>query len=211
MPLGLEVYTDTDVIQVGKQLDLSFITTFKTVTEIQNASSSLNWTGICKMLQTDGAELYAYRASVYCTDIPFLKNYSANSRWCRMNYRSLSSGTIAPTNFGLEVYDSTGKIEFNSSIKPLRVLDYFSGFASTNTGTTGVEVTVLAKNYNVPIMVMLDIVPHVTAKLKVVASANGQFKVSTIRTNDGVGNGQTNNYTASGWRYSFLVLDATGY
>jgi len=213
MGQGLEVYTDNDVIQVGKELDVSYIADFKSVSEVQGSSTPnpSYWKGLGKMLQTDGADMYAIKSKWY-DDIPELRNYSSNSRWCRMLWRSAPYENIPSVNFGFEMYDAAGNIEFNSSVRPLRILDSFSGYWDIY-GSSGTNLSLIDKSYDVPIMVLFDIVPRLRAIPRIIASSAGRFKVTATKTNDSYGNGQyaPSSEIYNGWRYSFVVIDASGY
>lgn len=207
MPTGLEVYRDGEVIQVGRELDVAFLTTWVTANALQNKDIQPSRPiGFASFLQTGGADIYADFA--YWMNVPSLKDHDTESRWTRMSWRD-TDRKIQPVGFGLEIYDSAGNIEFNSGVDPIKVLDYVTGTFTPTTGTNSRQL-VIDKQYDRPIAVMLDFVPHLNGFPRIVANTFGKFYVDYLHdVQKGVGNGGANIPKQTVWNYRFIVIDAS--
>lgn len=207
MPTGLEVYRDGEVIQVGRELDIAFLTPWAKASDLQNKGVMPSVrVGSPSFLQTSGADIYA--DFTYWSNVPSLKNHHIDSRWAAMSYRT-PERLITPVDFGIEIYDSTGKIEYNSNVDPIKVLDYVTGVFTPTTGSSARQV-ILDRQYDRPIAVMIDYVPHLWGFPRIVANTSGRFYVDYLHdVQQGAGNGGANIPKQTFWRYRFIVIDAS--
>lgn len=200
MGSGVEIYTDNDVLQLGKEIDAAFLSEHRTAAQV-NSGNVGNWRGVFKILQTSGATLErAYADTWQFTE---LSNYSADTKWFKILHR-VDTGALTPTDFGVEIYNSNGDIEYNSTYNPLKMIDVVEGRYNHPSGGGGVNsgiYPVFKKQYDKPVMVLIDRQYRVSGKLNIIADANGKFELDFDFNN--------RDSLANDFDYRFIVLDAT--
>ena len=114
MASGVEIYTDNNVLQLGKEYYAAFLSESRTAAQV-NSNSTGTWKGIYRILQTSGT--YIERSQQMDNlKFPVLSSYTSDTKWFRVLWRT-ETGELTPTNSGIEIYDSDGNIEYNSNYK----------------------------------------------------------------------------------------------
>lgn len=201
--VGMEIYTDNNVLQIGKEYYAAFLSEPRTAAQV-NSGNVGNWQGVFKILQTSGARIEKMREFSNSSVFPELTNYTPDTKWFRLLWREMTGG-LAPTNVGIEIYDGSGNIEYNSNYNPLKVLDIVSGSYSKPLGSEGTRsglYEIFKKKYSKPIMVMIDRAYYVNDGLKIIADKQGRFELYLDYDNTG-------SWGSTKVNYHFIVLDAT--
>jgi hypothetical protein len=197
MGAGVEIYTDTEVLQLGKDLDAAFLSEPRSASEV-NSGNVGNWQGVFKILQTSGATLERAYADTW--NFTKLSNYSSDSRWFKILHR-VNTGGLTSVNSGIEIYNSNGDIEYNSSYDPIKAIDIVEGNYYHDGINSGIY-PVFKKQYGKPVMVLIDRQYRVSGKLKIIADASGRFELDFDFNN-------RDSRVSNDFNYKFIVLDAT--
>ena len=202
MASGLEIYTDNNVLQLGKEYYAAFLSESRTATQV-NSGSVGSWQGFFKILQTSGATIE--QSQLNNDTFPELSNYSSDTKWFKLLWRDLT-GDLTPANSGIEIYDSDGNIEYNSNYNPLKIIDVVEGRYNHPSGAAGINsglYTVFKKQYNKPVMVLIDRRYYVSDRLRIIASTSGKFELYFDFNN-------RSSYGGINFNYKFIIFDATG-
>lgn len=202
MASGIEIYTDNEVLQLGKEYYAAFLSESRTAAQV-NANNVGEWKGIYRILQTSGT--YIERTQLMDNNkFPELSSYTSDTKWFKVLWR-VNTGELAPTNSGIEIYDSNGRIEYNSNYNPLKIIDIVKGSYSKPSGAAGVNsglYEVFKKQYDRPIMILIDRHYYVTSRLRVIANTSGKFELYLDFNN-------RDSFGSTSFNYQFIVLDAT--
>ena len=203
MASGIEIYTDNGVLQLGKEYYAAFLGESRTVAQV-NANNVGEWKGIYRVLQTSGASIERNKVINLTEAFPVISNYTADSKWFKVLWR-VNTGELTPSNFGVEIYDTSGRIEYNSNYNPLKIIDIVKGSYSKPSGGAGVNsglYEVFKKQYDRPIMILIDRYYIVKSRLRVIANTSGKFELYLDFNN-------TDSFGSTSFNYQFIVLDAT--
>ena len=202
MASGVEIYTDNEVLQLGKEYYAAFLSESRTAAQV-NSGSVGTWKGIFRILQTSGT--YIERTQLMDNNkFPELSSYTSDTKWFRVLWLT-DTGELTPTNSGIEIYDTNGMIEYNSNYNPLKIIDIVKGRYSMPSGAAGVNsglYEVFKKQYDRPIMILIDRYYIVKSRLRVIANTSGKFELYLDFNN-------TDSFGSTSFNYQFIVLDAT--
>ena len=203
MASGVEIYTDNEVLQLGKEYYAAFLSESRTAAQV-NSGSVGTWKGIFRILQTSGT--YIERSQLMDNNkFPKLSSYTSDTKWFRVLWLT-DTGELTPTNSGIEIYDTNGRIEYNSNYNPLKIIDIVKGsYSKPSGGGAGVNsglYEVFKKQYDRPIMILIDRHYYVTSRLRVIANTSGKFELYLDFNN-------TDSFGSTSFNYQFIVLDAT--
>lgn len=199
MASGVEIYTDNEVLQLGKEYYAAFLSESRTAAQV-NANNIGGWQGVFRILQTSGT--YIERTQLMDNNkFPELSSYTSDTKWFRILWRDMT-GELTPTNSGIEIYDSNGNIEYNSNYNPLKIIDVVEGTYNKPSNPSSGLYEVFKKQYNKPVMILIDRHYYVRSRLKVIADTNGKFELYLDFNN-------RDSYGSTSFKYKFIVLDAT--
>lgn len=199
MGSGVEIYTDNDVLQLGKEHYAAFLSESRTAAQV-NSGSTGTWKGVFRILQTGGA--YIERSQQMDNlKFPELSGYTSDTKWFKVLWRT-DTGELTPTNSGIEIYDSDGNIEYNSNYNPLKILDVVTGTYSKPSSSTNGLYEVFKKQYNKPVMILIDRHYYVKSRLRIIANTSGKFELYLDFNNQ-------DSYGSTSFSYRFIVFDAT--
>lgn len=203
MGAGVEIYTDNNVLQLGKEYYAAFLSDPRTAAQV-NSNSVGTWQGVFRILQTGGANFDSSKVANYDGAFPKLTSYTSDTKWFRLLWRDMT-GELTPTNSGIEIYDSNGNIEYNSNYNPLKIIDIVSGRYNHPSGGAGVNsgiYPIFKKQYNKPVMIFMDRYYNPKGSLRIIANTSGKFELSLDFNN-------RESYGDKNFNYQFIVLDAT--
>lgn len=201
MASGVEIYSDNEILQLGKEYHASFLSESRPAEQVNSNNIVGQWPGVFRILQTSDARIERTKVHDHDQAFPELSNYSADTKWFRLLWRDMT-GDLTPTNSGIEIYDSDGNIEYNSNYNPLKIIDIVEGVFADSVRLSGLY-TVFKRQYDKPIMVLIDRYYYVNRKLRIIADTNGKFELYLDYDN-------TFSFGSSSFKYKFIVLDATG-